>query len=388
MTNKASVVFITRYYPPNPNINGESICDMANYLQEHYGMESTIITTDRDFEGGGSKRAPAGRVIRLKTLFKSNHALPRFLTFLYDGFTLIRYSLKFKNDLLVVTTSPPMLPFWASLLYGKNIKWALWAFDLFPEGFAATNLIRQNNPVYKWVIRKTYQSSPARLIALGPRQAVYIKNQTGRDLPTSILPCGVFFQQDKSEAKPDWYEKHKIMFGYCGNVHDAHNPEFIKAVIDRIDPAKHKLILALYGSKAAEVKAYAQGKAGVALPDHVPRSQLHFIDVHLVSLTAKWTHIAVPSKAVSAISMGSPILFCGNPDSDNWYMFREAGWLIDEQAGIEPQVRQFMAGLDRAAIDAKKSKTAGIYEGLKRQVLEAYEEVAEEAAGKKVVPGP
>lgn len=35
MTAQPSVVFITRYYPPNPNINGESICDMVNYLQEH-----------------------------------------------------------------------------------------------------------------------------------------------------------------------------------------------------------------------------------------------------------------------------------------------------------------------------------------------------------------
>lgn len=139
-----------------------------------------------------------------------------------------------------------------------------------------------------------------------------------------------------------------------------------------------KSILALYGSKAAAVKAYAQGKAGVALVDHVPRNQLHFIDVHLVSLSAKWTHIAVPSKAVSAISMGSPILFCGSPDSDNWYMFREAGWLIDEQAGLRAQIQDFMAGLDRAAIEAKKSKTADMYEGLKRQVLEGYQAVAEE----------
>lgn len=378
MTNQASVVFVTRYYPPNPNINGESICDMVNYLQEHHCIESTIITTDRDFEGGGSKRTPAGRVIRLKTLSKSNRALPRFFTFLYDGLTLIRYSLKYKNAFIVVTTSPPMLPFWASLLYGKNIKWALWAFDLFPEGFAATNLIRQNNPVYKWVIRKTYRSSPTRLIALGPRQAAYIKNQAGRDLPLSILPCGVFFHHDKSQTAPDWFDKDKIIFGYCGNVHDAHNPEFIKTVIDHLDPAKHRLILALYGSKAPEVKAYAQDKPGVVITGHVPRNQLHFIDVHLVSLSAKWTHIAIPSKAVSAISMGSPILFCGNPDSDNWYMFREAGWLIDEQDGIEPQVQAFMAEVDRAAINAKKSKTAGIYEGLKRQVLEGYEAVAGE----------
>jgi len=373
---KPSVTFITRYYPPNPNINGESICDMAHYLQEHFGIESTIVTTDRSFDGGGSNRKPTGRVIFLKTLFKSNHPLFRFFSFLYDGFVLIRYALKFKSSLLVVTTSPPMLPFWASLFYGKKIKWALWAFDLFPEGFGATNMIRENNPFYKWVIRKTYQSNPSRLIALGPRQAGYILNQFKRDIPTSILPCGVFFYQDKSDTPPSWYEADKIIFGYCGNIHDAHNPEFIKSVVDHLDPTKHKIILALYGSKAPALKEYAWNKPGVVLTDHVPRSQLHFIDIHLVSLAVKWTHIAVPSKAVSAITMGCPILFCGSRDSDNWYMFQEAGWFIDESTGIDTQVQDFMACLSRAGIQDKKDKTAGIYEELKDQVLKAYREVA------------
>lgn len=378
MKQSRSVTFVTRYYPPNPNINGESICDMANYLHEHFSIESTIITTDRSFEGGGSKREPAGRVIRLKTLFRSQHPVLRFLTFLYDGFSLIRHSLKYKDSLIVVSTSPPLLPVWVSLLYGKNVKWALWAFDLFPEGFAATGTIGAGNPFYNWVIRKTYDSSPARLIALGPRQAAYIHRQFGRELPTSILPCGVFFYQDKSDIPPAWYDPGKITLGYCGNVHEAHNPGFIKAVIDQIDPTQHQLILALYGSKAPEVKAYAQGKPGVILTDHVPRNQLHFIDVHLVSLTVRWTHIAVPSKAVSAIAMGSPILFCGSPDSDNWYMFREAGWLIEEQGDLPAQARNFVQSLTRADIDAKKTKTGAIYEGLKQQVLEAYKEVAKE----------
>ncbi len=379
MSVKPKVTFVARYYPPSPNINGESVCDMVQYLQENYGIECTIICMDREFEGkGGSSRQPVGNVIRLRTLFKSDRKLFRFFTFLYDGFVLTRHSLRYKNSLIVVTTSPPMLPMWASLLYGRKVKWALWTLDLFPEGFEATGIISKTNFLYKWVKKKTYASHPAQLICLGPKQAEHIRNEFQLDIPTSVLPCGVFFYQDKSDMMPSWWDNSKIILGYCGNVHDAHNPEFIKAVADNLDPQKHLLVVALYGTKAPALKEYLKDKPGVVITDNVPRNQLHFIDVHMVSLVVKWTHIAVPSKAVSAISMGCPILFCGSEQSDNWHMFRKAGWLIDEQQDIQQQVKNFMAHLTQAGIDEKKQMTAELYTHMQQQVLTTYSEVAQQ----------
>src|SRR5690606_2758425 len=140
---------------------------------------------------------------------------------------------------------------------------------------------------------------------LGPQQANHLQVQYKKIIPFLTLPCGVFFYQNKSEEKPAWWEPGKIFLGYCGNVADPHNPEFIKAVIDSIDAEKHRLVLALYGNRAAEVKSYAEGKPGIIITDNVPRSQLHFIGVHLVTLRKEWTHIAVPSKAVSAVMLGA-----------------------------------------------------------------------------------
>ncbi|HEX5553870.1 MAG TPA: hypothetical protein VFX43_11545 [Chitinophagaceae bacterium] len=375
---KPEITFLTRHYPPNPNINGESVCDMVQYFEEREGVKSNVLCINRGFEGGGGNREPAGHIKRIKTLYQGDHALLRFITFLYDGYVLARKALKFKRTLLICTTSPPLLPLWASLYFKRNIKWALWAFDLFPEGFMATGLVGKGNLFYRWVKKLTYKKPPAFLIALGPGQARHLQQQYKKEVPFYILPCGVLFYQDKSDQVPPWRGENKIYLGYCGNLGDPHNPDLIRAVIDHMDPEKHRLVLALYGNKAAGVKAYAKGKPGIVLVDRVPRDQLHFIDIHLVSLLTEWTHIAVPSKAVSAVSLGCPILFCGSAESDNWLMLQKAGWLIPETSAMEEYVRDFLLTVDQAEIDGKKGAAALVNSDLQRIFLESYKGIASE----------
>lgn len=347
---------------------------MVEYLEREYGIRSRVICINRDFEGGGQQRQPAGQVIKINTPYQGKNALLRFFTFFYDGFMLSRKALQYQNGPIICTTSPPLLPFWAALFFKKR-KWALWAFDLFPEGFQATNLIGKNNIFYQFVKRITYRGRPDLLIALGPRQAAHLCTEYGREIPTLILPCGVFFYQDKSEEIPNWFDANKITLGYCGNIGDPHNADFVRAAIDHINPATQILILALYGNQAPALKAYAAGKPGVVLVDSVPRNQLHFIQIHLVTLRKSWTHIAVPSKAVSAISKGSTILFCGDRDSDNWHMFQSAGWLVDENSEIEQQIAQFLQSLTPAEIEQKQAATPLLYRELQDSVLRSYEAV-------------
>ncbi len=348
---------------------------MVNYIQQHFGVASRIITLERDFEGGGgNKRQPVGEVIKLKTLFKSNNKFLRFFTFLYDGFVLIKEAKKYRDTHIIVTTSPPMLPMWASILFSNDVKWSLWALDLFPEGFMATGIIKESNPFYKWVINKTYSSTPSSIIALGPMQGKHLEEKFGKKIDTLLLPCGVFFYQDKSKEIPTWYDANKIIIGYCGNVHDPHNPDYIKSMIDQIDAEKHLLILALYGTKAPALKEYAKNKKGVILVDNVPRNQLHFIQIHMVSLRTEWTHIAVPSKAVSAINMGCSVLFCGDKNSDNWQLLQEAAWYINE-GNIDIEVKLFLETIDKKSIQDKAKKALVINEYLKKTIIDTYTKI-------------
>ena len=373
---KRQITFITRHYPPNANINGESVWDMVKYLSENYAVESNIICIERRGEGGGSERNSLGNVIRLKALYQGKNAIGRFFSFLYEGYILVKKSLRFRDTLIVCTTSPPLLPFWASLLFNKRIRWVLWSFDLFPEGFEVTKKIKNRNIFYKWVKRKTYKRVPSFLIALGPQQAKHLQQSYKAEVPFMILPCGVPFFQDKSEDIPTWWEKDKTFFGYCGNINDAHNPAVIEAVIDNFNPENQRIVLALYGKHAERLKSYAKDRPGVIIVDRVPRSQLHFIDIHMISLRREWTHIAVPSKAVSAIFMGGAILFCGDESSDNWHMFKDAGWIIKEDETLAQQVSEFLQNVTVEEVQSKKSNTERLSAELQSYVLEAYKDVS------------
>lgn len=382
MSKFQSITFLTRYYPPSININGESICDMVEYIQKHYpNVICNIIHVNHTKETtGGNKLSPKGNIIKVGNYLDYSPKIFKGLKMLMDGYLLVKRAKKIKNTLYVITTSPPLLPFWAGLLLGKERKRAFWALDLFPEAFAAKGVISKKNVFYKWIIKKTYSTKPEFVIALGPKQAEYITKECFNDetIKTFLLPCG-FFEETPNIVKPSWYNENKIMMGYLGNIHDAHNPDFVINMIDAINPEKQTLILALYGNKSSDVIEYARNKPGVILVKSVPRNELMYIDIHLVSLLPEFTHFAVPSKAVSAITMGKTILFCGDKESDSWHLFQDTGWYIPENSKMRDELKLFCSKITKEEIILKQSNTHNKANELKDLVTQTYEFVANQA---------
>ncbi len=374
------MTIVNRHYPPNPGITGESAWDLARYLIEQHGLEVVVVHIDRTYDGGGAIRQPVGETHPVKTIYEGKNGLIRLLAGLLDGFFLIRKAMKVRKGPLAIMTSPPMLPFWASLLLRKTPYW-LWSMDLFPEGFAAEGKVSATNPLYQWVIRQTYRNAPERLIALGPRQAAHVLAKYGREIPTTVLPCGVLMHQERDPNAPTWRTENDglIYLGYAGNIGQAHSAEFLKSIILNLDPSRFRLILALYGTKADEIWAVANGREGIIRLTNIPRSQLHFLDVQLVSLLPEWTHIAVPSKAMSAIGSGSPILFCGDPDSDSYVLLQEAAFLIDATQNIDKQVVDFYETITPETVAEYKVKAGQVAMNLQQMVGQAYDEIAKKS---------
>lgn len=372
------ITIVNRHYPPNVNITGENAWDLANYLIEKHKIEVSIVHIDRKYEGGGNKREPVGKVYPIKTIYEGNNKFLRYLSGILDGYNLIRKAAKLNNGPIIVMTSPPLLPMWASKFLGKKkLEWILWSMDLFPEGFAASNEISPTNFFYKYALKQTYKNAPRKIIALGPQQKKVLDKKYNKEIEHVILPCGVFLDQNKIEKTPSWKtHTNKIYLGYCGNCGHPHSVDFIKEVIDSVNPETQHLVLAVYGIKAAQVIDYAKGKPGVTILTGVPRNELHHIDVHLVTLVNSWTHVAVPSKAMSSVCSGATILFCGNKESDNWFLLQDAGWHVEDDLNLKQTVQKVVSSLNWEEIKIKKNNANRISAELNKLIQESYATIA------------
>lgn len=370
------ITIVLRHYPPSKNINGVLANQMAQYLIKDSNAEVTVFCIEISEKGNLSTIDPTGNVIRIKQKFTNNNKFGKLFNMLCDGYMLIKRSRKHPSDLIICTSSPPLLPLWASMLLNRKKKWAFWSLDLFPEGFVSADTIKESNRIYRFLLKKTYKNPPDLLVALGNEQAKYIQKHYRKPVPVMILPAGVTLEEEQdiaNESKPDWYNPEKITLGYFGNAGQAHNPEFIKEMIRVSGEHAFQFILSVYGINAEEIKTFARNFEHVVIvEDGIAQEHLKYIDVHLVTLRTSWTHAAVPSKAVTAISTGRPIVFCGSEESDNWQMFKDAAWFIPENENMKSEVAHLLAGMNREQIESKAALTKDIVIGLKQQVLYTY----------------
>lgn len=367
-----TVNIINRNYPPSPGITGESAAELAAFLlKSNIGIN--IFFVDANYQGGADIKESEGNLFTIKTFYNGKHKLLRLLGNLYEGYRLISKSRKIKADITICMTDPPLLSMWAALLC-KGDKWILWAMDLYPEAFISAGLISKKSIFFKIIKKIVFGGKPSAIIALGPVQRDYLRNIYDENLTSALLPCGIYEDSfdEENEVIPYWAEEDdKIVLGYCGNLGEAHSLDFLKIVIEHLNPQKFKLILAVYGAKAKMLLDFAAGKIGVEIVTSVKRKELKCIDIHLASLTKEWINVCVPSKTVSSVCAGATFLYCGYEKSDNWELLKEAGWLIDPN-NLERGVATFLKEINLEKIKEKKNAAARLAKELNLMKTTAF----------------
>ena len=369
---------LNRNYPPSSGITGHSANELAEYL-EKAGIEVHIVTVGGKYQGGGAMNLDvSGTVHTLKDIYNGKNKLLRLLSSLIEGWSMARKAVSLGNGPLVSMTDPPLLNFWVSrLALRKRIPWIYWSMDLYPEAFVASRLVSAKNMVYRFLKRRLLNAPPSLMIALGPNQAKFISQDYADPIDTVLLPCGIT-QTERASSVPDWAnEDGRIVLGYIGNVGEAHDADFIKAVIGGLDADKYCFVLVAYGAKSESVLDFAKNREGVVVLDSVAREHLQFIDVHLVTLLPEWDHVCVPSKAVSAVCEGCGVFICCSELNDNWKLLSDAAWRIDVNASFPDVVGSFLEELTIDEVNLKRSKARSVSLELLKVKQEAFEEIAQ-----------
>ena len=213
-------------------------------------------------------------------------------------------------------------------------------------------------------------------IALGERQADFVTKAFQWKVPHFSIPCGVRPLQSREGEKPGWAHEGKIVFGYVGNMGEAHSELFVERVAKQLDPERHVFVVSMYGKKAATLESRLRNYPVVIFCTGIEQAHMSWIDVHLVSLLDNWVHICVPSKAVSAVTSGTSILYCGPAQSDNWLMLQKAGWKLDTSAD-DQALSDLINGINSASLEEKKGEAVHLSEKLARQQKEAYAAIAQ-----------
>ncbi len=361
--DQIKIVLLNRNYPPQNGVTGQSANELFKFLNSSE-LDLNVVHINGNNSGISDLEDEVfGKTHIINTFYNGKFKLLRLLSSLYEGYMLSRKATSIKPDLIISMTDPPLLNFWVSI-FSKKIPWAYWSMDLYPEAFASAGLINKNGFLFK-IIKKVLKRNPPKfIISLGQFQFEYIRDEYNYKVPAVIFPCGISQIEKCENQNIKKIIGNKISICYAGNLGEAHNPKFIKNIVDCINPDKHILFLSLYGSKYDEVFEYSKNKNGIYFLDNIDRKNMHMIDIHLVTLLKKWDHVCVPSKAISAVSQGSAILFECTEQNDNWQLLQNAGWRInfnDFEA-----VSKFMSSISKDSIAIKRKYAIELSDKLKK----------------------
>lgn len=356
---RKKVVIINKYGALHPAATGRPVRKLADYLWKN-GVDVIVLSIHAPYRGQVSQQEEKlpYRTIELPDFYSGTNKWLRLLGNLADGFRLTAYSMLLpRHQVKVVLTDPSLINVWAILFRPFfRSKLVFWTMDLYPEAFVSAGLISCNNPVYRMISFFVYHHVPDFLIALGEQQYQYLCRQYKQSfIPHIVLPCGICPKEEAS--KPSWRKanRDKVIFCYAGNVGEAHNDVFLLELIRQLDPEKHLILLRLYGSKAERVLKSVRTLESVILLDYIAPAEMQYVDICVASLLPEWNHVCVPSKVVSAICRGVPVLYNANEESEGACMFPEAIWLLPDTMDLSKSVFTFLKTLLPEDILLKKN---------------------------------
>lgn len=355
---RKKVVIINKYGALHPSATGRPVRKLADYLWEN-GVDVIVLSIHAPYKGQVSQQHEKlpYRTIELPDIYCGKNKWLRLLGNLVDGFRLITYSMLLpQHQLKVVLTDPSLINAWAILFRPFfRSKLVFWTMDLYPEAFASAGLVSCNHPAYRMISSFVYRHVPDFLIALGEQQYCYLCRQYKQSfIPHIVLPCGICPKEEAAE--PLWRKanRDKIIFCYAGNIGEAHNDVFLLELIRQLDPKKYLILLRLYGVKARRVLKEACVFESVILLDYITPAEMQYVDICVASLLPAWNHVCVPSKVVSAICRGIPVLYNANKESEGACMFPEAIWLMPDTMDLPKSVLAFLNTLSAEEILLKK----------------------------------
>lgn len=300
-----TIALVNRFVPPDGAPTAVSLARLGRLLVKRLpSLDWRLIGVGRSYAGGGASGENLWR---------------RAANSWRDGQRLAQEAADCSAVLSL--TDPPFLSYHLGRQLSADQFWCEWTMDLYPQALTAMLGLTPSPPC------RPRRRPPDMRLCLGPRQAAFIAAGEQRPPPFLICPAGVC---DALSPPPPRKSENPIRLVYAGNLGRAHWDDALPELARLSDPTRFRLLVAAYGVRAKAVRTKLMGFPHVEWRDTpLNADELNAADVHVVSLRKNWTHVCAPSKAVSALCRGRPLLFFGAANADAWKWANGAGWRID-----------------------------------------------------------
>ncbi len=344
---------LNQYYVPDLAPTGRMLHDLARTLVAR-GHRVDVVCSRDSYQLG--PRHPPREIIEGVTVHRvagvgsaRGGVLARLLSyasfFVLAGIRLVIRAPR--PDLILSLTTPPYLGLlgrWAARLRGA--VHAHWVMDVYPDVIEADGMADRQGFVLRLLRRLGRHQFRGAGLVLAPGSLVErrLRDQyTTPATPVAWVPLWAsgFDPADPASLVQIRHERGwetDVVLLYSGNMGRGHRFDEMLEASRRLGRAGPLWAFVGEGVQAHKLREFARAHPEARLqflPYVAPptlAASLAAADVHLVSLSARWQGLIVPSKLQAAFSVGRPAIFVGSPESEvgQWIVASGGGWVVQE----------------------------------------------------------
>ena len=346
-----------------------------------YTARGIMVPKHERLNGVDVRRCLATRFNKNKITLRLINLLTITISIFFHTFFRVR-----KHDIVLVVTTPPLLPFFISFAcYMRGAKCILRIDDIYPDTLIATGHFSKENifmKIFSYMNKILYQSFE-HIVVLGRDMEHLVKKKLGSARQQiTIIPNWADIDLIKPVPKEENILlnelglNNKFIINLAGNMGLAQGIEnLLKAVeILKDEDAIHFLFIGSGAKKKwMEKEINAKGLKNITLTDQLPRSEqqnfLNACDIGLITLLPGMTGAGVPSRLYNIMSAGKPIIAITGHGSESEFVIREEGigWFVEAgdpnklvdailEAQSNPKKLLYMGTLSRSVAVKKYSR--------------------------------
>ena len=380
---------VTEIYYPEETGSGYFVTKIAEALASEYDVKvlcAQASYSSRGIRSPWNERHNGVNIKRCRsTTLNKDRLIQRIVNLITISFSIfVTALLSFrKGDLVLVSTSPPLLPFivmFACCL--RRAKYIVRVDDVYPEMLVVAGLLNKRSAAFRimnWLSTHLYHRAE-RIIVVGRDMRMRVLGKMSCHLDRVLVITNWAeldlispTPKEKSQLLNELGLKKKYVVQWAGNMGHPHDVESLfDAVVKLKDyPDIHFLFIGSgYKRIWLERQAKSKGLKNVTFLGHRPRTDqqnfLNACDIALSSFIKGMSGIGVPSRTYNILAAGKPILAIGESDSELAFVLSEekVGWLVPPgepdrivqvilQARNDPGLTAEMGRHGRIAVETK-----------------------------------